>query len=86
MKNFPYEIKELDISSGDTILLLSDGLPELKNSKDEYYGYNRVKGKFKSVAEKCPDEIVEYLKNSAADWVNGVEPDDDVTFVVIKIR
>ena len=26
------------------------------------------------------------LKNAAADWVNGVEPDDDVTFVVIKIR
>ena len=27
-----------------------------------------------------------YLKNSAADWVNGVEPDDDVTFVVIKVK
>jgi serine phosphatase RsbU (regulator of sigma subunit) len=86
MRNFPYQIKELDISSGDTILLLSDGLPELKNGKDEHYGYNRVKGKFKSVAEQSPDDIVRYLKNSAADWVNGSEPDDDITFVVIKIR
>ena len=86
MRNFPYQIKELDISSGDTILLLSDGLPELKNSKDEHYGYGRVKDEFKSVAEKSPDYIVNYLKNSAANWVNGVEPDDDVTFVVIKVK
>jgi len=86
MRNFPYEIKELDISSGDTILLLSDGLPELKNGKDEHYGYDRVKDNFKSVAEKSPDDIVEYLKNTASKWINGVEPDDDVTFVVIKVK
>ena len=86
IKDFPYKIREMEISSGDTILLLSDGLPELKNGKDEHYGYNRVKDEFKSVAEKSPDDIVSYFKNSAADWVNGVEPDDDVTFVIIKIR
>ena len=86
VKDFPYQIKEIEISSGDTILLLSDGLPELKNSKDEHYGYGRVKDEFKSVAEKRPDEIVGYLKNSAAEWINGIEPDDDVTFVVIKVK
>jgi len=86
IKDFPYQIREIEISSGDTILLLSDGLPELKNSKDEHYGYGRVKDEFKSVAEKRSDEIVGYLKNSAAKWVNGIEPDDDVTFVVIKIK
>jgi serine phosphatase RsbU (regulator of sigma subunit) len=86
MKNFPYEIKETEISSGDTILLLSDGLPELKNENDEQYGYTKVKEEFKSVAEKHPDEIVEHLKNSASQWINGIEPDDDVTFVVIKIK
>jgi serine phosphatase RsbU (regulator of sigma subunit) len=86
MKNFPYEIKELEISSGDTILLLSDGLPELKNEKEEQYGYTKVKDEFKSAAEKHPDEIVEHLKNSASQWMNGIEPDDDVTFVVIKVK
>jgi serine phosphatase RsbU (regulator of sigma subunit) len=86
IKDFPYQIREMEISPGDTILLLSDGLPELKNGKDEHYGYDRVKDEFNSVAEKSPDEIVDYLNNSAAEWINGVEPDDDVTFVVIKIR
>jgi serine phosphatase RsbU (regulator of sigma subunit) len=86
MKNFPYEIREAEILSGDTLLLLSDGLPELKNEKDEQYGYDKVKTEFESIAEKSPDEIVEHLKSSASEWSNGIEPDDDVTFVVIKIK
>lgn len=86
MKNFPYEIRETELSSGDTILLLSDGLPELKNENDEQYGYTKVKDEFKSAAEKHPDEIVEYLKNSASQWMSGLEPDDDITFVVIKVK
>jgi serine phosphatase RsbU (regulator of sigma subunit) len=86
MKDFPYEIREMAISSGDTILLLSDGLPELKNEKDEQYGYFRVKEVFNEAAEKSPNEIVYHLKDSAYQWTNGVEPDDDVTFVVIKVK
>ncbi len=43
IKNFPYEIKETEISSGDTLLLLSDGFPELKNENGELYSYMRVK-------------------------------------------
>jgi serine phosphatase RsbU (regulator of sigma subunit) len=31
MKNFPYTLHETELKSGDTILLLSDGLPEQKN-------------------------------------------------------
>ena len=86
MKNFPYEIKELEISSGDTILALSDGFPELKNQNDEEFGYTEVKEKFRSFAEKSPAEIVEHLKSSAFQWANGTEPDDDITFVVINVK
>jgi sigma-B regulation protein RsbU (phosphoserine phosphatase) len=86
IKDFPYEISQIEISSGDTLLLLSDGLPELKNEKEEQYSYIKVKEEFKVSAEKSPDEIVEHLKNSSSQWANGTEPDDDVTFVVIKIK
>jgi serine phosphatase RsbU (regulator of sigma subunit) len=86
MNNFPYTIKEGHLEQGDTILLLSDGLPELTNDSSEMYGYDRTKTEFCSVGEKEPEEIVDYLKNSAAQWVNGKAPDDDVTFVVIKVK
>jgi len=86
MNDFPYSLKESHLEKGDTVLLLTDGLPELKNESNEMYGYDKTKTEFHSVGEKEPEEIVDHLKNSASQWVNGKEPDDDVTFVVIKVK
>jgi sigma-B regulation protein RsbU (phosphoserine phosphatase) len=86
MKNFPYKLVETKLHPGDTVLLMSDGFPELLNDKNFMYGYDKTKSEFCSVGEKAPHEIVEHLKNSAAHWLNGRDPDDDVTFVVIKIK
>jgi serine phosphatase RsbU (regulator of sigma subunit)/ligand-binding sensor domain-containing protein len=86
INNFPYTVKESHLEKGDTIILLSDGLPELTNDSNEIYGYDRTKTEFHSVGEKEPEEIVDHLKNSGSQWLNGKEPDDDVTFVVIKVK
>ena len=50
------------------------------------YGYDKTKTKFYSVGEKEPEEIVDHWKNSASQWANIKEPDDDITFVVIKLK
>jgi len=86
INNFPYLVKESRLEKGDTILMVSDGLPELTNDNKEMYGYDRTKTEFHSVGEKEPEEIVDHLKSSAAQWANGKEPDDDITFVVIKMK
>jgi serine phosphatase RsbU (regulator of sigma subunit) len=41
---------------------------------------------FKDVADKSPDEIINSLKEEGSKWVGSKEPDDDVTFVVIKVK
>jgi len=86
MDKFPYKIQDCILSPGDTILLLSDGLPELQNEQDEMYGYKRVRNVFEEIAEKEPEEIINYLKDEGSVWVNEQDPDDDVTFVVIKVK
>jgi sigma-B regulation protein RsbU (phosphoserine phosphatase) len=86
MNKFPYKKIENHVNSGDRILLYSDGLPELANENNEMYGYDRIKDEFHSVGDKEPEEIVDHLKYSASQWANGKEPDDDVTFVVIKVK
>ncbi|MBK7631162.1 MAG: SpoIIE family protein phosphatase [Ignavibacteriales bacterium] len=86
MENFPYELKEMELYSGDTILLMSDGFPELNNQHNEMFGYRRAKNSFEEVADKEPDKIIDYLKNAGSLWSNDKEPDDDVTFVVIKVK
>ena len=86
MNNFPYEVRENHLVKGDTILLMSDGLPELMNDNNEMYGYDRIKTKYHLVGEKEPEERVNHLKNSESQWSNGKDADDDVTFVVIKVK
>jgi serine phosphatase RsbU (regulator of sigma subunit) len=86
MDSFPYELKELNLLKGDTLLLMSDGFPELQSDKNEIFGYKRAKNSFEEVAGKEPEEIISYLKEEGSRWSNDKEPDDDVTFVVIKVK
>ena len=86
MDNFPYELKEVELIKGDTLLLMSDGFPELQNEHNEMFGYKRARNSFEEVAEKDPEQIIDYLKNEGSRWSNDKDPDDDVTFVVIKVK
>jgi len=86
MMNYPYKVVEEEFKEGDTILLMSDGFPELQNNKNEVYGYKRARNSFEEIAEKQPEEIIHHLKDEGSNWVNGKEPDDDVPFVVIKLK
>jgi serine phosphatase RsbU (regulator of sigma subunit) len=86
MKGVSYDVKESSIERGDTLLLMSDGFAELKNKNEELYGYRRARNSFEKAAQKEPEEIVNHLKEEGMRWTNNLEPDDDVTFVVIKVK
>jgi serine phosphatase RsbU (regulator of sigma subunit) len=86
MKNFPYKVIEKEISSGDTILLLSDGLPEQMNSKEEMFDYERVKNCFLSSIQDKPNDIINNLVKTGDEWMNGTMQEDDITFTVIKVK
>ena len=83
---FPYELQKTKINSGDTILLMSDGFPELFNPTKEMFGYKNVQKEFLKCGDKSPELIIEYLKNKMKEWSSNGVPDDDVTFVVIKAK
>lgn len=86
MKGINYSLKKIKYEKGDTLLMMSDGFAELKNENHEQYGYTRIKEIFGSIVYKTSAEIVDELKNTAIQWLNGKEPDDDITFVVIKVK
>lgn len=86
MKSSQYSLKEINYEKSDVLLLMSDGFAELKNVNNEQYGYQRTKELFGSIAHKSSSEIINELKNTALQWLDGSEPDDDVTFVVIKVK
>lgn len=86
MANFPYNIHEKVVKSGDIILLLTDGIPEQMNEDDEMYDYPRVKDQFIKVAEKAPSEIIDHFIKSCDNWMGSAIQADDITIMVIRIK
>jgi hypothetical protein len=56
-----YEQQTFELAPGDTVLMMSDGLPERLNAADEELGYPRTEALFAEVAEESPDTIVQRL-------------------------
>lgn len=84
--DFPYKETSLSFSPGDTVLLLSDGFPELFSKKMEMIDYPQVEKYFINVAERSPEEIINYLVQVVRDWREDDSLEDDVTFVVLKFK
>jgi serine phosphatase RsbU (regulator of sigma subunit) len=84
--DFPYEEKKFCISEGDAVVLMSDGFPEMFNEKRETFGYSRVRDIVFQAGSKTSKEIVEHLSKVGEEWSNGESQNDDVTFVVLKMK
>lgn len=83
---FPYRQEEMELAPGDTIALMSDGLPEMFNPAGEILDYPAAKNIFAEIAAKSPREIIAHFNRAGENWASGRPPDDDVTFVVMKVK
>ncbi len=86
MKKFPYKLVEKDLKSGDKILLLTDGLPEQMNDKEEMFDYPRVMETYKTLVNNKPQEIIDKLVEAGDQWMNGTAQADDISIVVIEVK
>ena len=84
--DFSYQDEHVTLENGDSILLLSDGLPELFNEEKEMFDYHRVKETFEKIGHENPEHIIDYFIEVAEKWRNGRAQGDDVTFVVLKMK
>ena len=83
---FPYEEQQVELERGDTVLLMSDGLPEQRNPAGEMLGFERVQQLFRQIADQAPEAICQYLAQKGEEWAADRPQDDDITFVVFKVR
>jgi len=74
------------LQSGDTVLLMSDGLPEMLNPENEMLDYPKTKELFEEVADQPPKAIIDHIFEASTSWADGEPQADDVTLVVIKMK
>lgn len=86
VEDFAYQQETRKLESGDVILLMSDGLMELFNDRKEMFSFEKVKEEFLKIAVQPPGEILSSLFSAAKSWRNSNPQDDDLTFIVIKVK
>lgn len=81
-----YEQTAVELAAGDTVLFLSDGFPELMNHAGHQLGYAATLDAFREAArgESAP-AVIESLASFAKRWHGDAPPNDDVTFVVVRV-
>jgi serine phosphatase RsbU (regulator of sigma subunit) len=81
-----YAQAAVDVASGDTVLFQSDGFPELMNDAGQQLGYTGAMDAF-AIAATAPsaDAVIAALADEARRWHGDAPPNDDVTFVVVRV-
>jgi serine phosphatase RsbU (regulator of sigma subunit) len=86
LTTYSYRECGLSLAPGDVVVLMSDGYPERFNGKNEMLGYGSAKSVLLEIAILPPQEIIEVFVKIADKWADGRPQDDDMTFVVMKVK
>jgi ligand-binding sensor domain-containing protein/serine phosphatase RsbU (regulator of sigma subunit) len=84
MKHPRYDLHETTLAPGDTLLILTDGLPEQKNAAGDMFAYGRVQESFRNAAGGTPEAIVHRLAGDIEAWMLGLPQEDDITLIAIR--
>ena len=81
-----YDERRVELAEGDTVLFLTDGFPELMNDGGQQLGYATAADAFAEAAKaRNAGEAIDSLAAFAARWHGDAPPNDDVTFVIVRM-
>ncbi|RMH89432.1 MAG: GAF domain-containing protein, partial [Calditrichaeota bacterium] len=77
-------VEEVELAPGDTLLLFTDGLIELRNAGGEEYGEERLAAMVQECHELSAEALKDRILNDIMDFSEGTPLHDDLTLVIIK--
>jgi sigma-B regulation protein RsbU (phosphoserine phosphatase) len=82
-----YADMSIDLRAGDTVFFLTDGFPELLNSAGRQLGYGTAVEELAAAAKGATaNDVIASLSEAARRWHGDQPPNDDVTFVVVRMQ
>lgn len=76
---------EIGLTSGDVVVLLTDGIEEAASPADELFGVERTLDVIRRHREAPAAEIVRHLYDAVREFGGGVAQADDITVIVIRV-
>ena len=83
---YAYRQNEYELASGDVVVLLSDGLSECFNPQGTMLEDEAAKTFIAGNAHLTAQELINGLAKLGDEWGGARPQDDDVTFVVLKVK
>jgi sigma-B regulation protein RsbU (phosphoserine phosphatase) len=74
-----------DVQPGQVIMALTDGLWEAFNRDGEMFGKDRVRNLVRRFANLSAAEMSEQINAELSRFLDAKSPDDDLTFVIVKV-
>lgn len=76
---------ELRLEPGDRIILYTDGITEVFNSREEMLGIEGIRGIMRQTSALPVGQMKQAILDGVAAWRNG-PPSDDVSLVLVHVR
>jgi len=80
-----YKEGQVTLQAGDVVLFYTDGAVECMNSRDEMFGANRLADAVRESIDLAAVEINDHIRSTIRAFLDGGEPQDDLTLVVLKV-
>jgi PAS domain S-box-containing protein len=77
--------EEIRLTSGDLVLLITDGIEESLSPANAIFGLERTLEVVRATRTKSAQEIVDALYRAVRDFAQGNPQTDDVTAIIIKV-
>ncbi len=82
----PIQQQIIRLQPGDTLLAMTDGLPELFDEQRRMLDYDRIETEFRQTASGPAQEIIDHLLDLSRQWNDGMPNEDDITLLAVKIK
>jgi sigma-B regulation protein RsbU (phosphoserine phosphatase) len=83
---YPYEIGNVDLNSGDLIYLFTDGVSEAMDSDHNEYGEDRLEAIVRDNLNENSVNISQIILDDVSLFTDGNAQYDDITMVIMKIK
>ena len=85
LEDFDYPTQHLQLNTGDSLLLLTDGVTEAMNSDGEQYGTGRVNNVLLA-SDTQPAKLITALREDVRRFVGLTEASDDLTLLALRLK
>jgi serine phosphatase RsbU (regulator of sigma subunit) len=79
-----YELHEVDLVTGDTVIMYTDGVTEAMNKQWEQFGTERLEDIVKQHSQVSSVELAEHILKAVRQFTSGAAQSDDITLLILR--